>query len=149
MRYFHASSPRPRANPRSDDGKKGRRRRRSKSDASQKGRTSRPKHYFDKWDWDDKNNDENHQKNHAAPLPINSLSLEWQPPTEIIAAKRSDPTFFHGRNGLAAQWTPPSSASLPPEMVKVFQDIRRKHEMDSLLVDDDEEEEIDDVHDQR
>lgn len=64
-----------------------------------------------------------------------SLESDWKLPEEITAALKEDPTYFHGREGLASFWTPPSSR-LSDTMLDVFAKIRREQELKSLHEDD-------------
>lgn len=64
-----------------------------------------------------------------------SLESDWKLPEEITAALKEDPTYFHGREGMASFWTPPSSR-LSDTMVDVFAKIRREQEMRTLHEDD-------------
>ena len=138
-RSFH-SSVHQQLEPSSDDTrddekkKKSKRKRRGKSGNARR----RKKKENDMAEWGlDSSAWEQQDKEIKMPTLINLESV-WKLPADIQSAMLSDRTYFHGRNGMAVQWTPPSSpTSKNGSMEDVFFQIRREQELRSL--EDDEE----------
>ena len=62
--------------------------------------------------------------------------LIWTLPSEVRSAMKSDPTYFHGRDGIASQWTPPSPVSSQNEsMVAVFTKIQKERQLQEAFND--------------
>ena len=62
--------------------------------------------------------------------------LIWTLPSEVRSAMKSDPTYFHGRDGIACQWTPPSAVSSQNEsMVAVFTKIQKEQQLQEAFDD--------------
>jgi hypothetical protein len=55
-------------------------------------------------------------------------------PPEIQSAMQADPTYFHGRQGVATRWTPPSSNKKDgsSSLVTVLQQIQRDQQQQEL-----------------
>lgn len=119
------------------------------SDADSQG-SSGEHHDQDFLSYHDDDTPSSNATQNAAISSIGSISLlglsEWQVlPAEIRSAMQADPTYFHGRNGVATRWTPPSSLSTSSSdvesspLVQAFRDIRKEQEMKSLRDDHDHE----------
>lgn len=79
-----------------------------------------------KWGWDDADAADSAESRGIKMLTLINLDLGWKFPSKIKEAMSWDPTFFHGRDGMAQHWTPPSSATtkkgpLCDAFVKVLQ----------------------------
>jgi hypothetical protein len=58
----------------------------------------------------------------------------WSSPIELQEALTADPTYFHGRDGLATHWTPPSNVtSNNTAMVDIFKRMRKEKELQNLM----------------
>jgi hypothetical protein len=64
-------------------------------------------------------------------------------PPEIQSAMQADPTYFHGRHGVAARWTPPSSNNSKSggssSLAAVLQQIQRDQQLKNCRENQDDE----------